>query len=136
MIGKVAAGIGFVLIACSAIVYAGSSLDIEEGQWEITSSVKMQGMTIPPMTFSQCITKEDAIPRNEASGQDACKVTDQSIVGDTVSWTMVCSGQGGEMKGKGKITYHGDRFEGQMSTESMGMVMLTEMKGKRIGPCQ
>ena len=57
-------------------------------------------------------------------------------VGSTVSWTVTCNEQAGNMKGKGKITYHGDRFEGEMTTEHMGMVMVTEMSGRRTGPCQ
>jgi len=120
----------------AAAVNAGSGLDIEDGMWEITSAVKMQGMTIPPMTFSQCITKDNAVPQNSSPGQDNCKVTDMKTVGSTVSWKVTCNGQGGQMKGNGKITYHGDRFEGKMTTESMGMVMETEMSGKRKGPCQ
>lgn len=130
----VAVLLGFMIV-CSA-VYAGNDLDIEEGTWEVTSQVKMQGMTMPPMTFSQCITKADAIPQGNAPGQDGCKVTDVKTVGSTVSWKVTCSGQGGEMKGKGKISYHGDQFEGEITAETMGMVMVTEMSGRRTGPCK
>ncbi|MBC2712483.1 MAG: DUF3617 family protein [Desulfosarcina sp.] len=124
-----------LVIFCTA-VYAGSALNIKEGMWEITSQVKMQGMTIPPMTFSQCITKDDLVPQNNSPGQDGCKVSEMKTVGNTVSWTVTCSGQDGDMKGKGKITYHGDRFEGEVTAELSGMVMVTEMSGKRTGPCQ
>jgi hypothetical protein len=127
--------LGLVFL-CGSAVYAGSELNMQDGTWEITSQVKMQGMTIPPMTFSQCITKENAVPQNTSPGQDDCKVSDMKTVGSTVSWTMTCNEQAGNMKGKGKITYHGDRFEGEMTTEHMGMVMVTEMSGKRTGPCQ
>jgi len=120
---------------CSA-AYAGSELNMKDGMWEITSQVKMQGMTIPPMTFTQCITKDNAVPRNNSPGQDDCKVSDMKTIGSTVSWTVTCGEQAGNMKGKGTITYHGDRFEGEMTTEHMGMVMLTEMNGRHTGPCQ
>lgn len=136
MIGKVTVSVVLLLSIFCVGVGAGSGPDIQDGMWEITSAVKMQGMTIPPMTVSQCITKENAVPQSDSPGQgNDCKVTDTRTDGDTVSWTVVCSGQGGEMKGKGKITYHGDRFEGEVRTEAMGMVMITEMTGKRIGPC-
>jgi hypothetical protein len=136
MAKRIAGAIILGLLMICGVVYAGSELNMQDGMWEITSTVKMQGMTIPPMTFSQCITKEDAVPQNNSPGQEDCKVSDMKIVGSTVSWTMTCSGQAGDMKGTGKITYHGDRFEGQMTTEHMGMVMVTEMTGRRTGPCQ
>ncbi len=130
----VAVLIGFMILCTT--VYAGSELNMEEGMWEITSLVKMQGMTMPPMTFSQCITKDNAVPQNSSTGQDNCKVSEMKTVGSTVSWTVICSGQAGNTKGKGTIAYLGDRFEGKMTTEHMGMVMVTEMNGRRTGSCQ
>lgn len=124
-----------LLIFCTAVC-TGSELNMKDGMWEITSQVKMQGMSIPPVTFSQCITKDNAVPQNNSPGHDDCKVSDMKTIGSTVSWTVTCSGQAGDMKGKGKITYHGDRFEGQMTMEHMGMVMVTEMSGRHTGPCQ
>jgi hypothetical protein len=116
-------------------VHAASGLDMQEGMWEITSQVKMQGMTVPAMTYSQCITKEDAIPQNSSPQQNNCKISDVKTVGSTVSWSIVCKEQTGDIKGNGSITYHGDRFEGQVTMEYAGMVMVTEMNGKRVGPC-
>lgn len=124
------------LVSLYGTVYAGSELNMQDGMWEITSQVKMQGMTIPPMTFSQCITKDNAVPKTNSPGQDDCTVSDMKTIGSTVSWSVVCGEQAGNMKGKGKITYHGDRFEGEITTEQMGMVMVTEMSGRRTGSCQ
>lgn len=132
--------IGFFVVVsvfCATAVYAGSGVDMEEGMWEITTKVKMQGMEIPPQTFSQCITKKDMIPQNNDPNQQGnCTVSDVQTNGNTVSWTMVCKTEGGEMKSKGKITYQGDSFTGESTSEMMGMVMVSEMSGKRIGPCQ
>lgn len=132
--------IGFFVVAsvfCATLVYAGSNVDLNEGMWEITTKVKMQGMEIPPQTFSQCITKKDMVPQsNNPDQQGNCTVSDVQTHGNTVSWTVVCITEGGEMKGKGKINYQGDSFTGQSTSEMMGMVVVTEMSGKRIGPCQ
>ncbi|MGD9307745.1 MAG: DUF3617 family protein [Desulfosarcina sp.] len=124
------------LLIVGNVVFAGSKLNIEEGTWEITSTTKMQGMTMPSMTFSQCITEQNAVPQNNSQGQDKCKVTDMQTVGNTVSWTVFCQDPSGDMKGKGKITYHGDRFDGEVNMQMAGMAMVTHMRGKRIGPCQ
>ncbi len=124
-----------ILFLCST-VHAGSKLNVEEGTWEVTSQVKIQGMTMPPMTFSQCITTSDLIPRGDAPGHESCKMSDVKTVGNTVSWALTCSGEGGEMQSKGQITYSGSSFEGEVTTKTTGMVMVTQMTGKRTGPCQ
>jgi len=132
--------IGFFVVMSvfwATAIYAGSGVDLNEGMWEITTKVKMQGMEIPPQTFSQCITKKDMVPQNNNPDQQGnCTVSDVQTNGNTVSWTMVCKTEGGEMKSKGKITYQGDGFTGESTSEMMGMVVMTEMSGKRIGPCQ
>ena len=69
-------------------------------------------------------------------GKNPCEVSDMKTDGNTVSWTYVCKTEGGEMTGKGKITYHGDRFDGQVTMDYMGMTMVTKMSGRRTGPCQ
>ena len=135
MVKRLSFGICLGLLSLCSTVYAGSGLNMQDGMWEITSQVKMQGMAIPPMTFSQCITKDNAVPQTNSPGQGDCKVSDMKTIGSTVSWSVVCDEQAGNMKGNGKITYHGDRFEGEMTTEHMGMVMVTEMSGRRTGPC-
>jgi len=136
MVKWISMGILLGVVSLFSAVYAGSELNMEDGTWEITSQVKMQGMSIPPMTFSQCITKDNAVPQTNSPGQEDCKVSDIKTIGSTVSWSVTCGEQAGNMKSKGKITYHGDRFEGEMTTEHMGMVMVTEMSGRRTGPCQ
>jgi hypothetical protein len=119
--------------------WAGPSIDMEEGLWEIHSSMKMegvQGMTIPPTTYTQCITQEDLVPRNDQPGQE-CEITDVQVKGNTVSWVMKCSGQGGNVEGTGSITYNGDRFEGTMEFNMPGGMRMTgKTKGKRIGDCK
>jgi len=135
---RILIGLLFVATFFCTAVQAGSSVDFKEGMWEITSQVDMQGMNMPAQTFTQCITKENMVPQNNEPGQQggSCTVSDVKTSGNTVSWTVVCKTQGGEMKGKGKITYHGDRFEGESTAEMMGMVMVTKMTGRRTGPCK
>ncbi|MDX9709788.1 MAG: hypothetical protein RBT64_09555 [Trichloromonas sp.] len=43
---------------------AAGQVDMQDGQWEITTRVEMPGIPvqIPPMTVSQCITQKDLIP--------------------------------------------------------------------------
>ena len=129
--------ISAMLLFSASAVFAGSDVNMNEGLWEITSEVKMPGMTMPPSTHTQCITKDDLVPQKAQSGQ-GCQVTDVQYKGDTVSWKIECTGQGGVMTGTGRITYNGDSFVGQMkmTMPGQGMKVTTHMKGRRIGDCQ
>ena len=137
MLKKLIAGlvIPFTIISIS---FAGSALNMREGKWEITSKMKMAGgMELPSNTTTRCMTKNDIVPQNTQPGQD-CVVTDTKADGNTVTWTMTCKGQQGDMKGTGKIVYNGDTFEGEIvMIMSMGNMKITnKMSGRRIGDCQ
>ena len=136
---------GKMLFLCLLLCGAGMSpaqaagpVDMQDGQWEITTRVEMPGIPvqIPPMTVSQCITQKDLIPPSEQPDSE-CTVTSNQISGNTVTWSIECKGEGGNTRGDGQITYHGDRFEGSMKMSMPeGMSMTNHMSGKRIGPCR
>jgi hypothetical protein len=116
-------------------------LDLEEGQYEITSRVEMPGMpeSMPPVTVTRCLTKQNPVPNQSTGGQE-CRITDMKTQDNTVTWTMECSQGGSTMQATGTITFHGDRFEGEtrmkMGPEAGNQVIITHMEGRRIGPCQ
>lgn len=125
------------LLALSFSALAGGP-NLKPGKWEITTETEMVGMPmkVPPVTHTQCITAEDLVPQSEGESNE-CKVSDVNVSGDTVSWKIVCSGQGGAMEGTGKITYSGDRMEGTMDMviKGAGMNVKNKISGRRIGDC-
>lgn len=123
------------LLVLPAAAVAGGP-DMEPGLWEITTESRMQGMNIPASTMTQCLTEDDMVPRNTQPGQD-CEITDLTTSGDTVRWTMRCSGQGEEVESTGQIRYHGTSFEGNITTTigSTGMTVESTLTGKRLGDC-
>jgi hypothetical protein len=126
-----------VWLASIVCAHAGSSPDLHEGLWEITANVEMPGMPMkmPPTTFTQCLKKDRALPMDQQPGQE-CKTKDITYKGNTVSWTVECTTAGGQMTGKGKVTYHNDKMEGSMSMQSQGMTMTSHYKGHRVGACK
>lgn len=126
-----------VWLASIVCAHAGSGPDLHEGLWEITVDVEMPGMPMkmPPNTFTQCIKKDRALPMDQQPGQE-CETKDIISKGNTVSWTMKCTTPGGQMTGKGKVTYHNDKMEGSMSMQSQGMSMTSHYKGHRVGACK
>ncbi len=128
------------LSACTMMAFA----QMKEGLWEIKTTTEMKGMSIqiPPTTTRTCMSKSDMVPKPPAQGkgqEQECKIKEQKITGDTVSYVMVCSGAGGmSTEISGEMTYKGDSMEGKSTMNVKGpaaMEMTMKMTGKFIGPC-
>src|SRR5688572_9525102 len=115
--------------------------NLQEGNWEITTRMEMPGMPfqMPPQKHNQCMTKKDYVPDQSSKGQD-CKITDQKITGDTVSWKMSCKDKDGTVEGEGKITYAGKSYDGmmmaKMTQKGESHTMKMNFAGKHTGPCK
>jgi hypothetical protein len=88
-----------------------------------------EGMTGTIGTSLGC--QKDMVPKPAAQekGQE-CKMKDQKVVGDTVTYSMEIAG---------KMTYKGDVFDGStdttVKTNGQTMQMSSKMTGKYVGPC-
>ncbi len=118
-----------------------ANVNVHEGKWETTMEMKMEGMNfpIPPVKATQCITKDDLVPK-EKEKEDKCKVKNQKITGNTVTWSMECEDRGTKTESQGEITYTGEGYHGTMrmkSTDKSGQTMVAtgKMTGRRVGPC-
>jgi len=116
--------------------------NMEDGMWEITMKMDMPGMSMemPPVTFNQCLTKKDLVPRKKEKNED-CKLISTRIDGNTVTWVGQCRIKEGTVDSTGKITYKGNGFDGVikavMNTKDTGKMEITQrMSGKRTGPCK
>lgn len=132
-----------VVLVCAAILLTASAsegMDMQEGEWEHTAEMVMEGMPslMPPTKTHGCLTKKDLVP--EGKKDKDCMVKDQKMSGNTVRWTVICKDKDGTSEGKGVITYSGSSYKGTIkmtvtdkkgSTESMTM----KMSGKYLGPC-
>ncbi|NDY42613.1 DUF3617 family protein [Dissulfurirhabdus thermomarina] len=140
LISPLAASAPAVLLAA---VLAGAApaaaADMNPGLWEITARMEMEGMPVPmpAHTYTQCIREERPVPGGGDGRDDACTMKEMKVRGDTVTWTMVCPDQGdGPTRTTGRITYKGDRFEGNVEMSEGGRVMMRQrLSGRRIGPC-
>jgi len=144
----------FVLILlCAAGTAHPAGVDMKDGEWEITSetSMSMGGMSMPSMAnkSTYCLTREDLVPKGEK--EKDCKVVDQKVVGNTVSWRIVCK----EGEGEGEITYRGTTYNGTFKLKTVEggkatrkrtsrkksaedeetMTMNMKMSGRYLGPC-
>jgi len=117
-----------------------SELKLEDGEWEMTSQMEMEGMPampsgMPPMTYRQCIAEDKMIPAQQNRNQD-CEKIKQFVSGNTVTWSMRCTTNGQVSDMNGTATYSGDTMNGTMHMTSQGMKMTSHVSGKRLGPCK
>jgi len=111
------------------------------GRWQNTVQMQMPGMPMqmPPQTTTRCVTAEQLARDPNSwipSGPDgsACKISDQKVVGNKVTWKVACTGQMA-MTGDGELTFMEDSYEGTLmaSTAMGGMTM--KLSGKRLMDC-
>ena len=129
----------FTLFFCATMALA----EMKEGLWEMKTTMEMPGMPMkmPATTTQTCISKNAMVPKPSAQkGQEQeCKVKEQKITGDTVTYAMECTGKGGmSTEITGEMTYKGDAMEGISKMTVKGptpMEMSTKVSGKYIGPC-
>jgi len=115
---------------------AQETLNMQEGQWEITTSFEMPGMPasmVKPHTFTTCLSQKDYVPKD--TEQTDCTMQDTKIEGSTVTWAVKCK----DSTAKGKITYAGSTFDGVIDTtmkeKGKEMTAKMTMRGKYLGPC-
>lgn len=133
-----------VLLCSMTPLRADAEPDLRDGMWEITTSMELAGMPagMPPVKNTQCITKQNAVPKAQDLQQQDCTMSAPRISGNTVTWTVDCKGEDGPVRGTGRIVYRGDTFDGTltMSVQEPGQggsfQIVQHMKGKRIGACK
>ena len=133
-----------LLTLCTATVFAAAP-DFKEGEWGVNYRMEVVGMPfpMPPINVKKtmCLDKKNYVPDNSQQGQD-CKVSDQKVNGNTVTWTMRCRTQERTIEGQGTITYKGERYDGEMNTklvsaDNAGPAISYKyvMQGQRLGAC-
>jgi len=135
-----------MLLAGSTGAAFAAGPDFKEGEWGVSYRMEVVGMPfpMPPITArkTMCLNKNDYVPDNSQQGQE-CKISDQKVNGNTVTWTMRCRAQERTIEGFGKITYQGDRYDGVMdakliSNDNSGPAVGYKytMQGQRLGACR
>ena len=112
-------------------------LNLQDGQWEITTQGDMPGMpgqARKPFTITTCLSKQDYMPQQKGEIPPDCK-QDHKISGNTVTFSSVCK----DSSVSGTYTYSGTSFEGntqsKIKMEGKEMVINSTVKGKYLGPC-
>jgi len=135
---------GVALLFSAATLFAASP-DMKTGKWEVTMKMDMPDapFPMPPITFTQCITKDDlkdpkkTVPNSSKKKSD-CEVKDYKMSGNKATWRMQCKDGS---TGTGEMTYKSTSYNGVMTMESMDKKhgkskIVQRVRGKRIGDCK
>lgn len=127
---------------------AGLAGMMQPGLWEMTTQMQMPGMPyqMPTQTFRRCITQADldkyhGVPKPETHGDMTCTMQKFDRTGNTLSYTMKCTGKSGDMQFEGStIMDSPDAYHGTMhmtgTADGHPMDMMGQTAGKRVGDCQ
>ncbi len=116
------------------------TLPIDPGLWEFTST------SINPFTGQQetetdteCMVEDEYDPATIMEDDMDCEVGESNLDGDTLTFSMSCNTQGGQMTMNTVYQSDGDTVQGTMVMEMSfgGQTMTSEesFAGKRIGDC-
>lgn len=125
----------FVFFACSS---KPSKPNMKEGEWEISVKTEIKGempFQMPAKTYTQCITKEKAIPQ-KVDPEKNCEITKYETKGDTVFWRVECKTSEGLVISEGTVTYRGTIFDGVIKMEHLGTEIIQNINGKWIRECK
>jgi hypothetical protein len=127
---NIPAAYGLCLVVLSAPAWSAGNDEL----WEITTTMKMQGMAMPGMKTKSCIAKDGAYNPDADKKDKNCTTTDYKVSGNTVKWAMKCTGKNA-MSGSGEMTRTADSMKGTFNMQAEGMAMVQVMEGKRVGTC-
>jgi hypothetical protein len=139
MFERVFAGLALPLLGWAAA--GAAELNFQPGKWQMTTRTSIAGRpTSDRRTVTQCLTKDDFVPKLMREEDKNCSLTDRQTQGNTVTWVMECPNpNGGSFRAEGKIEYRGRSLSGEMkmTTNVQGQPMTIDwsMQGKRIGAC-
>lgn len=129
-------------LALSMIASFANAQEMKSGLWEITTTMKMQGMEMPGGKFTHCYTAKELSAGKQYTGDEAskCTVSNMKASGGSVSYDMSCAIEGGKMTGsvKGTTSPTAYAFDQKMRmTPDQGMgEMHSIVKGRRLGDCK
>ena len=109
------------------------------GNWEMTMTMSMQGMNMPPMKTTKCVTaeqlKDPAAAVATGPNANECKVTNYNLQGSTATYSMTCA-KPQPMTMTGELKYAGsDAYTGTVLMDMSGQKMSMGVDAKRLGDC-
>ena len=128
-------------LAVAPAVSGAASLEINPGLWE-TTMTSTNPMTGGPTTDTktECVKEKSFDHREVMEEADGCRLVDESLSGDTLSFSMQCDLDGGAQAiMDGTFQTDGQTGTGNMTINmnmaGMTMTMTNNWTSRRVGDC-
>jgi len=132
---KRAARIAVVSFACAGLAgqHAAAALDMSEGLWEttLTADGETRSLGTKCYTAADVAEMERMLQGKSVGGDGACRYSDFSQSGNSITYTMTCRVGDDEQISAVAATYRGDSATGTLRTG--GMTITTA--SRRVGSC-
>jgi hypothetical protein len=128
-------------LSTAHLAMAGNGVPIEPGLWEVSTTMTSPMSPQPRVqTQQECIKNSQVSPKDIVPNDDGeCSMSETSVSGNTLSWSMQCNTPGGTINGHGSFESKGDSGSGNMkmnmAIEGQSFSMEMVWKGHRVGSC-
>lgn len=100
--------------------------------WDITTSMEMEGMKLPGQKQQVCVPANAEGPDAMSGDDKRCKMSDMKSSPGRYSYKVSCP----DGSGTGEMIYHDkDNYTSKMTITADGETMVIVSKGKRAGAC-
>lgn len=137
---KTNALLSMVLVCTLPLAAVAAELAINPGLWE-TTMTRTNPMTGDPITETntECVKETRFDPNSMLEGTDGCRLVDENLSGDTLTFRMECNMQGSEALIDGSFQTDGQTGRGNMDMKiqsgDVNMSMNMNWTANRIGDC-
>ncbi len=116
------------------------TLPIDPGLWEFTSTgINQITGQQESETDTQCVVEDEYDPTTMMEDDMDCEVGESNLDGNTLTFSMSCNTQGGQMTMNAVYQSDGDSVQGttvmEMSFGGQTMTSESSFTGNRIGDC-
>ncbi len=113
---------------------------VPAGKWRMTVTTTNPFMPTPvTRTKTQCRERGTFDPSELIKEAQDCRITEQDINGSVLTFSMLCTTQGGKLTGNGRYEIKDDLAKGHMDMRfdmrGQSMKMHMDMSGERLGDC-
>jgi hypothetical protein len=130
----IAASLAAAALAASVHANPPAARAAQGEEWEVTSQMSMQGVSMPPQTHRSCNAAGSQEPAG-TNAQPGCKPRDFRVIGNKTTWHVECAGPP-KMSGTGEITRtSAEAYSGTIRFDSEEGPMTLKLNGRRVGPC-
>ncbi len=104
--------------------------------WQVTMSMEMAGMSMPPRSTQVCVPKgkaQEALSKPQGPGMgDNCSVQDAKREGNKFSAKFICTGKQ-PVQGTVETIFEGDHAKTTMTMQMNGQTMTMKNESQKVG---